>query len=70
MRMEPVFMMLGEAAAVVASLAIDAGTPLQQVPYQGVRQTLSSVRSVAAAGHVDVVGAPARTPSGRAGALA
>jgi hypothetical protein len=40
LRMEPVFMMLGEAAAVVASLAIDAGTPLQQVPYQGVRQTL------------------------------
>ena len=33
-RMEPVFMTLGERAAIAASIAIDLSIPVQQVPYQ------------------------------------
>ena len=39
-RMEPVFMILGQSAAVVASLAIDSSTPVQEVPYQEIRAIL------------------------------
>ncbi len=39
-RMEPVFMILGQAAAVIASLGIDARTGLQQVDYAKVREQL------------------------------
>jgi len=39
-RMEPVFMILGQSAATVASLAIDAGVPVQEVPYAAIRSRL------------------------------
>ncbi len=39
-RMEPVFMILGESAATVATLAIDAKTAVQEVPYATVRERL------------------------------
>ena len=32
-RMEPVWMILGESAGVAASMAVKAGTPVQDVPY-------------------------------------
>src|SRR5438067_11202332 len=33
-RMEPVFMILGQSAATAASLAIDNHSPVQKVPYE------------------------------------
>ncbi|MEM1227133.1 MAG: FAD-dependent oxidoreductase [Planctomycetota bacterium] len=39
-RMEPVFMILGQSAASIASLAIDADTAVQDVPYALVRERL------------------------------
>ena len=39
-RMEPVFMILGESAAAVASIAIDRKLSVQQVPYDAVRERL------------------------------
>lgn len=39
-RMEPVFMVLGESAAAVASLAIDRKQPVQDVPYDVLRERL------------------------------
>jgi len=39
-RMEPVFMILGASAATAASLALDAGTPVQDVPYPRLRERL------------------------------
>ncbi|SOE19671.1 FAD dependent oxidoreductase [Spirosomataceae bacterium TFI 002] len=39
-RMEPVFMILGQSAALAASLAIDNGTSPQQVPYDKLRTVL------------------------------
>ncbi len=39
-RMEPVFMILGQSAAVGAALAIDAGCPVQQVDYGKLRERL------------------------------
>ncbi len=39
-RMEPVFMVLGQSAATAASMAIDAGIPVQQVPYPALRERL------------------------------
>ncbi|WP_395734441.1 FAD-dependent oxidoreductase [Prosthecobacter sp.] len=33
-RMEPVFMILGQSAATAAALAMDAGIPVQNVPYE------------------------------------
>ncbi len=39
-RMEPVFMILGEAAAAVASIAINNKTPVQKVPYEVLRSRL------------------------------
>jgi len=39
-RMEPVFMILGQAAATAASLAIDDKVPVQDVPYDGLRRDL------------------------------
>lgn len=41
-RMEPVFMALGESTAVAASMAIDAGISSQDVPYPKLRETLLS----------------------------
>jgi hypothetical protein len=41
-RMEPVFMVLGQSAATAASLAIDDNSPVQDVPYQKLRSALLS----------------------------
>jgi hypothetical protein len=40
MRMEPVFMMLGQAAGTAASLAIDEKTTAQDLPYEKLRDKL------------------------------
>jgi hypothetical protein len=39
-RMEPVFMILGQSAAVAASMAIDDNLAVQDVPYEKLRQVL------------------------------
>ena len=39
-RMEPVFMILGQSAATLASLALESGTGIHQVPYEKVRARL------------------------------
>ncbi|MDA7922058.1 FAD-dependent oxidoreductase [Verrucomicrobiales bacterium] len=39
-RMEPVFMILGQSAATAASIAIDRGIPVQEVPYDVLREQL------------------------------
>jgi hypothetical protein len=39
-RMEPVFMMLGHASGAAASIAIDQGVTLQNVPYEALREVL------------------------------
>src|SRR5690606_12769855 len=39
-RMEPVFMILGQSAATAAALAIDLKTPVQDVPYAKLRERL------------------------------
>jgi hypothetical protein len=39
-RMEPVFMVLGQSAATAAALAIDAGTAVQDLPYARLRERL------------------------------
>ena len=39
-RMEPVFMVLGQSAATAASEAIDRGVALQEVPYEALRERL------------------------------
>jgi hypothetical protein len=39
-RMEPVFMILGQSAATAAALAIDAGQAVQEVPYPKLRERL------------------------------
>lgn len=39
-RMEPVFMILGQSAATVAALALEAGGAVQDVPYATVRERL------------------------------
>ena len=40
-RMEPVFMVLGQSAATAAALAIDRGLPVQEVPYAALRAQLA-----------------------------
>jgi hypothetical protein len=39
-RMEPVFMVLGQSAATAAAMAIDAGIPVQRVDYSKLRERL------------------------------
>ena len=39
-RMEPVFLMLGQSAATAACLAIDTGLALQDLPYPALRKRL------------------------------
>jgi hypothetical protein len=39
-RMEPVFMILAQSSATAASLAIDAGTDVQDVPYEKLKERL------------------------------
>jgi hypothetical protein len=41
-RMEPVFMILGNSAAAAADIAIDMGVPVQHVPYARLRERLIS----------------------------
>jgi hypothetical protein len=40
-RMEPVFMVLGQSAATAAALAIDRGLPVQDLPYTALRAQLA-----------------------------
>jgi hypothetical protein len=47
-RMEPVFMILGQAAGTAASLAIDAGTAVQDVNYPALRQRLTADKQIVA----------------------
>ena len=47
-RMEPVFMILGQSAATVACLAIDAAVPVQKVPYSTLRTRLVADQQVLA----------------------
>ena len=42
-RMEPVWMILGESAGVAASMAVKAGTPVQDVPYAGLYPKLRAL---------------------------
>ncbi len=48
-RMEPVFMILGQSAATAASLAIDGGLTVQDVPYSRLEQRLLADGQVLAA---------------------
>jgi hypothetical protein len=41
-RMEPVFMILGQSAATAASMAVEAGFPVQEVDYGALRERLLS----------------------------
>jgi hypothetical protein len=41
-RMEPVFMILGQSAGTAAALAIDAQVDLQDLPYEKLRVKLES----------------------------
>lgn len=45
-RMEPVFMVLGQSAATAASLAIDKNTSLHDLPYEELRQVLLQDKQV------------------------
>jgi len=54
-RMEPVFMILGQSAATAAAMAIDAGQAVQEVPYAKLRERLL------ADGQILEYTAPART---------
>jgi len=46
LRMEPVFMMLGQAAGTAASLAIKAAVSVQKVPYPALRERLLADRQI------------------------
>ena len=43
LRMEPVWMVLGESAGVAAAMAVDAGIPVQDVPYSKLRKKLDDL---------------------------
>ena len=45
-RMEPVFMVLGQSAAVAAALAIDKQCPVQEVPYSDLKKMLEKGKQV------------------------
>jgi hypothetical protein len=47
-RMEPVFMILGQSAATAAALAIDHRLPVQKVPYESLKQRLMADRQILA----------------------
>jgi hypothetical protein len=55
-RMEPVFMILGQSAATAAAMAIDADVPVQAVPYAKLRERLLQDRQV-----LEYAQAPARS---------
>lgn len=46
MRMEPVFMVLGQSAATAASLAIDGNIALHDVPYSALKKSLLADRQI------------------------
>ncbi len=46
LRMEPVFMMLGQAAGTAASLAIEQGVSVQALPYEPLRERLLTDRQI------------------------
>jgi hypothetical protein len=43
LRMEPVWMVLGESAGVAAAIAVDTEIPVQEVPYNKLRQKLDDL---------------------------
>lgn len=45
-RMEPVFMILGQSASQAAKLAIELGVPVQDVPYESLRERLLAANQV------------------------
>ncbi len=45
-RMEPVFMILGQSAATAAAVATDAGLPVQKVPYDEMRARLIQEKQI------------------------
>jgi hypothetical protein len=47
-RMEPVFMILGQSSAIAAALALDLGCPLQELPYSELRPLLERAGQVLA----------------------
>jgi len=51
-RMEPVFMILGQSAATAAALAIDAGIAVQDVPYAKLRERLLADGQILEAPHL------------------
>jgi hypothetical protein len=51
-RMEPVFMILGQSAALAAALALDLGCPLQELPYAELRPLLERAGQVLAWGEL------------------
>ena len=45
-RMEPVFMVLGQSSALIASMAIDEGKAVQELPYNSVKENLIKQRQI------------------------
>jgi hypothetical protein len=45
-RMEPVFMILGQSAAIAATLALEAKAPVQQIPYPELRTALEEAGQI------------------------
>ena len=45
-RMEPVFMILGQSAAVAANLAIDKTIPVQDIPYEELKTALEKRKQI------------------------
>ena len=45
-RMEPVFMILGQSAATVASMSMDAGKAVQDLPYQELKEALLTHKQI------------------------
>jgi hypothetical protein len=43
-RMEPVWMILGESAGVAAAMAVSEDTPVQQLPYEAVKKKLVALK--------------------------
>ena len=67
-RMEPVFMVLGQSAAVAAGLALERGGAVQDVPYGELRarlQALGQVLEWPAEGKLLAAGVRISSPSGQ-----
>lgn len=45
-RMEPVFMVLGQSASIIASMAIDKNLPVQEIPYKELRGKLLEKKQI------------------------